>query len=94
VADPLATTRLVLAILRAEGVPFADAWAVALPQPRPHRDRVALRRALDATAEAWERAYLGEPPSAGETAAASLVAWAQPDAAEDRSGEFVGVRCG
>jgi Flp pilus assembly CpaE family ATPase len=93
-ADDLATVRHVLAALRRERVPFVDAWAIACPSSRPDRERVALRQALDATAEAWERAYLGKPPSAGETAAATLIAWAQPDAAEDRSGELVGVRVG
>jgi len=80
---------------RAEGVPFADAWAVAQPRALAHRDRAALRAALDATAEAWRRAHANAPATAGERAAARMAAlWNErDDGAEDR-GELVGVRCG
>jgi hypothetical protein len=96
VADDLATVRLILATLRAERVPFADAWAVAFPPSLPHRDRVALRAALDATEDAWRRAFDDAPPTAGEAAAASMFAlWNErADDAEDRGAELVGMRVG
>lgn len=86
VADDLASVRLILATLRAERVPFADAWAVAFPEPRPHRERDVLRAALDETADAWQRAYSNAPPTAGERAAARVSAlWNdRADDAEDR----------
>ena len=88
----LAAVRLTLAALRDAGVPFDDAWPVALPVAA--EDGSTLRYALDKTRRSWERAYVGEPPSAGERAAAFLFGWRMDDAEEDRSAELVGVRCG
>jgi hypothetical protein len=92
-ADDLATVLAVMSALKRERVPFADAWEIAV-QPATE-ERSSLRDALDATADAWRRAYVGAPPAtAGEAAAAFLFGWSQDDAAEDRGAELVGVRCG
>ena len=71
-SDDLASFRILLGILRAAGVDFADAWSACLPPPLPDRQRVALRSALDATRDAWARAYLGEPADRGEVAVSIL----------------------
>jgi hypothetical protein len=70
--------RAKLARDRAAGVPFAEAWErrklYALPpvsQPRVREENLVV---LSATREAWRRAYQGEPPDAGEVAAAELAA--------------------
>jgi hypothetical protein len=55
VDDDLATVRHVLAVLRAEGVPFADAWEAALPTVRDAN--VTLRQALAETQAGWRRAF-------------------------------------
>jgi hypothetical protein len=49
--------RAVLAEQRGRGVPFADAWPLAL-----HSAPAGWRRALDATSEAWRSAYEGHSP--------------------------------
>jgi hypothetical protein len=94
VSDDLATVRLTLAILRDAGVSFADAWPIAVPAPQPPGANASVRLALDATRRSWERAYDGAAPTSGEIAAADLFGYAIADAAEDRGGEIVGVRCG
>ena len=78
----LASFRILLSILRAAGVDFADAWNVCLPPPKADRQRVALREALVATRPSWERAYLGEPPERHEAQLAALVPFLLDEEAE------------
>jgi hypothetical protein len=96
VADAFVTTRHVLDALRREGVPFDDAWRVAFPAPQPNGANASVRLALAETRTAWWRAYDGEPPTAGEIAAARMFAIhvARLDNVEDRGGEIGGVMVG
>lgn len=83
--DEIASVRLILAVLRAEGIDFETAWSVDVPSSRPDRHTVALRAALDETQDAWRRAFDRAPPTAGEQACALLFGYAIDDAAEDRA---------
>jgi hypothetical protein len=47
-----------------------DGTTIAFPAPRPHDANAAIRLALAETRRSWERAYVGEPPTSGERAAA------------------------
>jgi len=91
--DDLATVRLVLATLRASGVGFDDAWPIAFPASRPDRQTVTLRDALDETRPSWQRAYVGEPATRSEQAAALLVGYAVDDPAGDAA-EVLAVTLG
>jgi hypothetical protein len=65
---------LEMAERRAAGADFDTAWAQARDRiPRGTREDRTLRLALLDTREAWERAWAGEPVTAGERAAAALV---------------------
>lgn len=93
--DEIANVGAVLAILRRAGVPFADAWRVAFPPGRADRERVAVRATLTETADAWRRAYNGEPPSPGEAATVFLAGlWAERHDDGEPVGELVASRCG
>lgn len=65
--------RLELARRREAGEAFEEAWREAkrtLPPERyMHHD---WRSAVEATRDAWARAWAGEPPTPGELAAAQL----------------------
>lgn len=75
--DDLEAVRVALADARAGGVPFEQAWELALatiPRSTQHRRLVGEcpRVALTATQAAWRRCYDGEPALGGERAVAAL----------------------
>jgi hypothetical protein len=70
VADALASLRLTQ---RAEGVPFARAWPVALATLPPRRGYdPPWRPVVESTAKAWRRAYERQPPAAADVAITRL----------------------
>ena len=61
-------TRERLAECRAQGVPFAEAWAGVLSELEPSTgrspeaiERRAIREALTSTADVWRESYLAVP---------------------------------
>jgi hypothetical protein len=93
VARDLGRVAFVLTVMRRAGASFDDAWPVALPSSRAHRDRCDLRAALAATEEGWRRAYVGEPAERAEVAA-SLLLDMLTDRDPEPSVELVGARVG
>jgi hypothetical protein len=70
--DALAQLRSCLAEQRRAGQPFEAAWPAALRQLP--RGPWPWRPAVQATRDAWRRAYLREPPTPSEQAVALAIA--------------------
>ncbi|MEJ7785510.1 MAG: hypothetical protein WKF96_11955 [Solirubrobacteraceae bacterium] len=72
-ATPAVRVRVVLAAARTAGLPFDEAWARAWATvPRGTWDAAAWRAALEAARPAFERAFLGEPPTTEDRYAQAL----------------------
>lgn len=69
-AEPFDSLRESLAASKRKGKPWGDAWMDALTWANAGRGEV--RELLDATRDAWRRAYLDEPATPFERAAGEL----------------------